>query len=75
MFENFKPKNEGILVKETSKSSVDIKLFAFLIHIYLTSWTTKPVISSMVIFEAIANNALYGSKLTIFLSCQNSLGY
>ncbi len=33
-------------------------------------WTTKPVIGSMCIFVAIANNTLYGSKLSIFLLCQ-----
>ncbi len=35
-------------------------------------WTTKPVISSMSIFAAIANN---GSELSIFLLSQKSLGY
>ncbi len=28
-------------------------------------WTTKPVLSSMGIFVAIAKNILYGSKLSI----------
>ncbi len=37
-------------------------------------WTTKPVIISTGIFVAIANNTLYGSKLSIFLLCQKSLG-
>ncbi len=47
-----------------------------IIHIYIVHmwpWTIKPVISSMVIFVAIANNILYGSKL--FILCQKSLGY
>ncbi len=38
-------------------------------------WTTKPVISCWGIFVAIAKNTLYGSKLSIFLLCQKSLGY
>ncbi len=38
-------------------------------------WTTKAVISSTGIFVAIANNTLYGSKLSIFLLCQKLLGY
>ncbi len=37
--------------------------------------TTKPVISSMGIFAAIANNTLYGSKLLFFLLCKQSLEY
>ncbi len=38
-------------------------------------WSTKAVISNTGIFVAIANNTLYGSKLSIFLLCQKSLGY
>ncbi len=51
-------------------------------HVYLcfllfvvVSVTTKSVISSTGIFVAIANNILYGSKLTIFILCQKLLGY
>ncbi len=33
-------------------------------------WSTKAVISNTDIFVAIANNTLYGSKLSIFLLCQ-----
>ncbi len=36
-------------------------------------WTTKPVLSSMGIFVAIANNALYGSKLSIFINAKHQL--
>uniref|UniRef100_A0A673L5W7 Bifunctional heparan sulfate N-deacetylase/N-sulfotransferase 1-like n=1 Tax=Sinocyclocheilus rhinocerous TaxID=307959 RepID=A0A673L5W7_9TELE len=36
---------------------------------------TKAVLSRWGIFVAIANNTLYGSKLSIFLLCQKSLGY
>ncbi len=35
----------------------------------------KTVVSYMGIFVAIANNTLYGSKLSIFLLCQKSMGY
>ncbi len=42
---------------------------------YLWPWTAKPVISRTVIFVAITNNTLYGSKWLIFLLCQISLGY
>ncbi len=38
-------------------------------------WCTKAVISNTGIFVAIANNTLYGSKLSIFLLWQKSLGY
>ncbi len=37
--------------------------------------STKAVISNTGIFVAIDNNTLYGSKLSIFLLCQKSLGY
>ncbi len=39
------------------------------------AWSTKPVLSRWGIFVAIDNNTLYGSKLSIFLLCQKSLGY
>ncbi len=47
---------------------------------YLTTkWTyvtlDHKTSSSTGIFVAIANNTLYGSKLSIFLLCQKSLGY
>ncbi len=34
----------------------------------MCSWSTKVVISSTGIFEAIVNNTLYGSKLYIFMA-------
>ncbi len=49
--------------------------FVYILNIYVWPWTTKPVISRTVIFAAIANNTLYGSKLWIILLCQKSLGY
>ncbi len=42
---------------------------------HLWAWSTKAVISNTGIFVAIDNNTLYGSKLSIFLLCQKSLGY
>ncbi len=42
---------------------------------YMCPWSTKAVISNTGIFVAIAKNTLYGSKLSIFLLCQKSLGY
>ncbi len=38
-------------------------------------YTTKPVLSHMGIFVAIAKNTLCGSKLSIFILCQKSLEY
>ncbi len=42
---------------------------------HIWPWSTKAVLSRWGIFVAIANNTLYGSKLSIFILCQKSLGY
>ncbi len=42
---------------------------------YMWLWSREAVISNTGIFVATANNTLYGSKLSIFLLCQKSLGY
>ncbi len=59
----------------TFKVSFDL----FISNDYLTfvtlAWSTKAVLSHWSIFVAIANNALYGSKLYIFILCQKSLAY
>ncbi len=39
---------------------------------HMWPWSTKPVLRSTGIFEAIANNTLDGSKLSMFLLCQKS---
>ncbi len=44
-------------------------------NLYMWPCSTKAVISNTGIFVAIANNTLYGSKLSIFLLWQKSLGY
>ncbi len=43
--------------------------------LYLWPWSTNAAISRTGIFVAIANNTLYGSKWSIFLLCQTSLGH
>ncbi len=43
--------------------------------LYMCPCRTKAVISNTGIFVVIANNTLYGSKLSISLLCQKSLGY
>ncbi len=45
------------------------------IKMNMCPWSTKAVISNTGIFVAIDNNTLYGSKLSIFLLWQKSLGY
>ncbi len=40
---------------------------------YMWPWTTKPIVSHTHIFVSIANNSLYGSKLSIFLLCQKKI--
>ncbi len=42
--------------------------------LYLT-WEHKHSLKLLGIFVAIAKNTLYGSKLSIFMLCQKSLGY
>ncbi len=42
---------------------------------YLWPWSTKTVLSHWGIIVEIANNTLYGSKWSIFIFCQKSLGY
>ncbi len=53
---------------------ISCSLYSIIITIFWP-WTTKPVLSSTGKIVAIASNTLYGSKLSIFLLCQKSLGY
>ncbi len=45
------------------------------LHWHMWPWSTKPVMSSTGIFVVTSQNTLYGSKWSIFLLSQKSLGY
>ncbi len=74
-------KHQNIITEISASAAESLnKTELFFLHIftvsdYMCPWSTKAVLSNTGIFVAIANNTLYGSKLSIFLLCQKSLGY